>query len=173
MLRLSLRWVWRYGLIVLLGSFIAYKLAFTWIPIWARASELEGMQVSHLTMEDESGRRIALGDFRGEPLILNFWATWCVPCRIEIPLLAHAYPDLKAQGKQLVGVNLQESWQAINRFREDVSMPYPVYRDNGKLAEALGIGLLPAIVVINGEGRVQTIMYGFRPWVKWYLEWWI
>ena len=168
-----LRWLRRYGIVAVLAGFIAYKLAFTWVPLWIQSSGLEGVQVSHLTMEDEAGRPVSLGKFRGAPLILNFWATWCTPCRIEIPLLAGAFPGLREQGKQLIGVNLQESWQTINRFRAKVDVPYPVYRDGGALAEALGIGLLPALVVIDGEGRVENVIYGFRPWVRWYLQWWI
>ncbi len=167
------RWTWRYGVMLLLAGFIAYKLTTVWIPLWINAGEVRGTQVSHLAVQDETGRRVPLATFRGSPLILNFWATWCAPCRVEIPLLASAFPALKDQGKHLLGVNLRESWRTINRFREEVEMPYPVYRDDGSLAKALGIGVLPAIVVISAEGKVESIVYGFRPWVGWYLEWWI
>lgn len=163
----------RYGLLLVLGGFVAYKLAFTWIPIWLDASEREGLLVAHLILEDRQGRRVPLSEFQGAPLILNFWASWCMPCRLEIPLLADAFPGLREQGKQLLGVNLRESWPDIDRYRREVEIPYPVYRDNGTLAEALGVGLLPALVIIDADGRVQKIVYGFRPWVGWYLQWWI
>lgn len=167
------RFARRYGLLLLLSGIIAYKLAFTWIPLWLDASAREGMQVGQLTVEDRQGKLIPLSKFRGAPLILNFWASWCVPCRLEIPLLADALPGLREQGKQLLGINLRESWQDIERYRREVEIPYPVYRDNGTLAQELGVGLLPALVIIDKDGRVQNIVYGFRPWVRWYLQWWI
>lgn len=167
------RFARRYGLLLLLSCIIAYKLAFTWIPLWLDASAREGMQVGQLTVEDRQGKLIPLSKFRGAPLILNFWASWCLPCRLEIPLLADALPGLREQGKQLLGINLRESWQDIERYRREVEIPYPVYRDNGTLAQELGVGLLPALVIIDKDGRVQNIVYGFRPWVRWYLQWWI
>ena len=163
----------RYGVMLVLLGIIAYKLAFTWVPQWIDASGREGMQVSQFSVEDRQGRRVPLSQFRGAPLILNFWASWCIPCRVEIPLLADALPGLREQGKQLLGINLQESWPDIDRYRLEVDSPYPVYRDNGELAEQLGVGLLPALVIIDQDGRVQNIVYGFRPWVRWYLQWWI
>lgn len=172
-LRASGRLSRRYGLIIVLGGFILYKLAFTWVPLWVEASGREGMRVAHLTVEDPNGRLVPLSEFQGAPLILNFWASWCTPCRLEIPLLANALPGLREQGKQLLGINLQESWPDIERFRREVEIPYPVYRDNGTLARELGVGLLPALVIIDAGGRVENIIYGFRPWVRWYLQWWI
>lgn len=163
----------RYGVMLVLMGIIAYQLAFTWVPQWVDAAGREGMLVSQFTVEDRQGRRVPLSDFRGAPLILNFWASWCLPCRVEIPLLAAALPGLREQGKQLLGINLQESWPDIDRYRREVDIPYPVYRDNGELAAKLGVGLLPALVIIDEEGRVQNIVYGFRPWVRWYLQWWI
>ena len=167
------RFFWRYGLPVLLFGVIAYQLTTTWIPLWISAGKLEGLDVSSLTVTGSDGQRVPLGAFRGEPLILNFWATWCMPCRAEIPILASVYPELREQGKELLGVNLSESWKVIDEFRAEVDMPYPIYRDDGSLAKSLGIGIIPALVVIDANGRVKTITYGFRPWVKWYLEWWM
>jgi thiol-disulfide isomerase/thioredoxin len=165
--------LWKFGLPLVLAGFIAYKLAFTWIPLWSNASALEGVDVSRLTVQDEGGRKVPLGAFRGSPLILNFWATWCVPCRLEIPLLAGVFPELRQEGKQLLGINVREPWKAIERFRRDVEIPFPVFRDDGTLSEALGIGVIPALVVIDGESKVKAITYGFRPWVRFYLKWWI
>ncbi len=164
---------WRHGLSVLLLGVIVYQLTTTWIPLWLSAGELEGREVSSLTVIDSDGRRISLGTFRGAPLIINFWASWCIPCRAEIPLLASVYPELREQGKELLGVNLREKWKVINEYRAEVDMPFPVYRDDGTLAQSLGIGIIPALVIIDAKGLVKTITYGFRPWVKWYLEWWI
>jgi len=137
------------------------------------SSELEGMDVSSLTLEDERGRMVPLSEFRGKPVILNFWASWCLPCRVELPQLAGVYPELKSQEKVLIGANLQESWTTIDNFRNEVDIPFPVLRDDGTLASKLGIQIIPALVIIDAEGRLDSIVFGYRPWVSWYLRWWI
>lgn len=165
--------LWRYGLPLLLLLFIAYQLLFTWIPLWRNSSAIEGMDVSRITVEDETGGKVLLGQYRGKLLILNFWASWCLPCRVEIPLLAGVYPELKEQGKVLLGINMRENWQVIRAYQAAHEIPYPVLRDNGVLAKALGIAVIPALVIINEQGRVEKITHGFRPWVAWYLKWWL
>ena len=70
-----------------------------------------------------------------------------------------------------MGINLQESWTTIDNFRNEVEMPYPIYRDDGSVASALGISLIPALVIIDAEGKVDTVVFGFRPWVGLYLRW--
>lgn len=169
----SLAFLRGYWVTLILVGFIAYKLAFTWVPVWVNASQLEGTDVSHLSLVDERGNAVSLASFRGAPLILNFWATWCLPCLLEIPQLRGAYDQLSRQGKQLVGVNFRENWRAINAFRAETEMPYPIFLDRGTLANALGITIIPAMVVIDREGRVDKIVFGYRPWMKWYLLWWI
>ena len=173
LLRSAPNLLWKYGVPLALAGFIAYQLAFTWVPLWINASRLTGTDVSDFTVENDQGQRISLREFRGAPLILNFWATWCIPCRFEIPELAKAYPTLREQGKQLLGINLQEPWSAIRAYREEVEIPYPVFRDNGSLAEALGIGVIPALAIVDPEGKLERIVFGFRPWVRWYLKWWL
>ena len=172
-LRSAPKFFWKYGIVLALTGFIAYQLAFTWVPLWINASRLTGTDVSDFTVENEQGQRIALREFRGAPLILNFWATWCTPCRFEIPELIKAYPTLQEQGKQLLGINLREPWSAIRPYREEMEIPYPVFKDNGTLSDALGIGVIPALVIVDADGKLQRIVFGFRPWVRWYLKWWL
>ena len=164
---------WRYLLPLVLVGVIAYQLTTVWVPLWLRGADLEGRDVSGLMLENEEGRMVALGDYKGRSVVVNFWASWCLPCRIEIPELAAVYPELQKQGKVLLGVNLQESWPVIEKFRNEVEIPFPVLRDNGSVSNALGISLIPVLVVINEESQVDTIVYGFRPWVRWYLKWFI
>lgn len=163
----------RYGLLVALLALIAWQLAFRWVPLWQSAARLRGLDVSGHTVEDEAGRPVALAAFAGRPLVLDFWASWCIPCRAELPLLAAVYPELRAQGKALLAINVRESWSEIAAFRRGTPIPFPVYVDRGPLARALAIDVIPALVVLDGRGRVATIVYGFRPWVGWYLKWWM
>ena len=167
------RFLMGYGLVLFLLGVIGYKLVTTYIPLWMFASDLEGQDISAMMIQDESGRMVPLSTFRGAPLILNFWASWCLPCKVELPQLASVYPDLVGQGKKLLAVNVQEDWQTINTFRKDMELPFPVYRDQGKLTGRLGISIIPALAVISSEGKIVTVVYGYRPWVGWYLKWWV
>ena len=158
--------------ITLIG-FIAYQVVFKWVPLWQKATRLQGTNVSKIQIEDEKGQRVFLSEFKGKPLIVNFWASWCIPCRLEIPLLNGIYSRLLEGDKQLIGVNQSESQDTIDRFRAETYISFPVYRDEGELSQALNIRVIPAIAVIDKDGKVQSITYGFRPWIQAYLLWWI
>jgi len=152
---------------------ILYQVLFTWVPLWRTATQLEGVDVSNILIESEQGTIIPISSFKGEPLIINFWATWCLPCRVEIPMLRSIYSTLREKKKQLIGVGLSDSWETVIRFRKQTPMPYPLFRDLGPLSKKLNIRMIPAIAVIDKDGKVESITYGFRPWVQAYLLWWI
>jgi len=154
-------------------AFIFYQVVFTWIPVWNDAKKMEGVDVSALEIENEKGQLVRLSEFKGKPLILNFWASWCVPCRMELPLLTQIYPDLVENEKQLIGINMREPWQTIRRFRQKTSIGFPIFRDDGRLAKKLRIQMIPSIVVIDSDGKVESITSGFRPWIQAYLLWWV
>jgi thiol-disulfide isomerase/thioredoxin len=158
--------------IAMLG-FILYQVSFTWIPLWNKATLLQGTDVSEFQIEDENGQLVYLSKFKGEILIINFWASWCIPCRLEIPLLNGIYPRLLEEHKQLIGVNPSESQEKIDTFRGETHISFPVFRDHGELSRKLNIQVIPAIAVIDANGKVISITYGFRPWVQAYLLWWI
>ena len=169
--------LWRflrgYGITLLLLGAIGYQLWNTWIPLWIRSGDLQGLDLSAHHVTDPQGRSIPLSTYRGRPLVLNFWATWCLPCRVEIPQLAALYPGLREDGVELLGVNVKEQWEVIAAFRKEHDMPFPVVRDDGPLVNTLNIKIIPALVVLNEQGRVENIVYGFRPWVALYLKWWL
>lgn len=162
------RFIW-----IILIAFIAYQITFTWIPLWQKSTLLHGTNVSDIQIENENGQSIYLSKFKGKSLIINFWASWCIPCQLEIPLLNAIYPNLLGKNKQLIGVNQNESQETINKFRSNSSITFPVYKDNGALSRKLNIQIIPAIAVIDKNGRVQSITYGFRPWIQAYLLWWV
>jgi thiol-disulfide isomerase/thioredoxin len=158
--------------IAVLG-FIIYQVSFTWAPLWKKATMLQGTDLSEVQIEDEKGQAVYLSKFKGQILIINFWASWCIPCRLEIPLLNGIYPSLLEKNKQLIGVNPSESQETIDTFRERTQISFPVFQDRGALSRILNIKVIPAIAVIDSSGKVVSITYGFRPWVQAYLLWWI
>ncbi len=114
---------------------------------------------------DGPGGELRLSDLQGKPVIVNFWATWCPPCRQEIPELIAAYEAHGAEGLVLVGVDLQENEDAVAAFAEEFGITYPLVIDRtGEVAETWKIGGqfggIPSTYFIDRTGVVASIYNG-------------
>lgn len=109
------------------------------------------------TLQDVSGKSLRLSDLRGKVVLLNFWATWCHGCKIEIPWfidLAHKYRD---QGLTIVGISMDaDGWKSVKPFMEARHMNYPVVLGNDDLAAQYGAGSLPVTVMIDHNGKLAA-----------------
>jgi peroxiredoxin len=121
-----------------------------------------GQRAPAFSAQDLDGRTISLSGLRGRPVLLTFWATWCQPCREELPLVAAAYRDHQSQGLAVVAVDYgNESAETVRAFWNQMGlMPSPVLDPDGKIADAYGVGLqvtgLPVSVFIARDGTVST-----------------
>ena len=100
-----------------------------------------GHPAPDFTLKDIEGQTVNLSDFRGQPVIINFWATWCGPCRVEMPHLQAAYEAHQADGLVVLGVNLTErdSPQMVPGFLEEFGLTFPVVLDeSGSVAKRIG-----------------------------------
>jgi thiol-disulfide isomerase/thioredoxin len=116
------------------------------------------------TFSDTAGRPQALGQFRGRIVVANFWATWCAPCRDEIPVLVRAQAHWGARGVQIVGFAMDDP-AAVARFAQDFGVNYPVLvggHEVDEIGQRLGNrrGVLPYTAVIDGEGHVLATKVG-------------
>ncbi|SHK05647.1 TlpA disulfide reductase family protein [Rhodothermus profundi] len=111
------------------------------------------------------GSAFRLSDYRGSVIVLNFWATWCPPCRTEIPDLVALQQELGDQGLLVVGISLDEGGaEVVAPFARDFKINYPIVLDNGTIAEAYGgIFALPTTVIIDREGRMRYEVLGIFP----------
>ncbi len=131
-------------------------------------SEVTPYAAASFTLNDLSGCPRRLSDFKGKVLLLNFWATWCVPCKEETPALQAAYQDLKAEGLVIVGVNLfnQERSQGrgvehVRDFATQFGVTYPIVLDDeGEVAQAYAIAPIPTSYFIDPQGQVRFIRVG-------------
>ena len=113
---------------------------------------------------DASGKSLLLKDLRGQALVINFWATWCEPCREEMPSLA-----LLAQSQsgklRVLAVNFKESQAAVSQFAAATGLTIPTLRDpDGALARAWGIRVFPSTVLVGADGQVRSVVRGALDW---------
>lgn len=115
----------------------------------ARAADFE--------LQDREGNVYRLSDHRGKVILLNFWATWCGPCREEIPDLKNIYADWKDKGLSVVGVALDEQgWKVVRPYAGDMKINYPVVVDDGSARDAYGpFTVVPTTYIIGREGLIR------------------
>ncbi len=111
------------------------------------------------------GDPIRLSDLQGQPVIVNFWATWCSSCRVETPGLIDLYEQHQPAGLLMLGVNLRENESSIAAFVADFGVPYPIVLDrSGEVANTWQIGGpfggIPATYFIDATGVVRKVVYG-------------
>jgi|FLYL01.1.fsa_nt_gi peroxiredoxin len=127
----------------------------------------EGSLAPDFLLESLDGGTLRLSDLRGRPVVLNFWATWCKPCRLEMPRLVEAYERHRDQGLVVVGLNLQEGPAVIRPFAEDYGMDFPIVVDrDGDVGDAYrvgGVGTdrgLPTTFFIDRDGVIRSVFTG-------------
>jgi cytochrome c biogenesis protein CcmG/thiol:disulfide interchange protein DsbE len=106
-------------------------------------------------------RRIALEELRGTPVVVNFWASWCVPCREEAPLLERTWREARDRGVLFIGLNQQDLLGDARRFLREFDTSYPNVRDPGnEVARRWGLVGLPETFFIDTDGRVVAHILG-------------
>lgn len=121
----------------------------------------KGQPAPDFVLAGLDARPVRLSDFRGQVVMLNFWAAWCVPCKVEMPGMEAVYRDLKGQGFVVLAVNLQDERDVARRFVEDVKVSFPIALDgDGSVARQYRLTGLPTSFFIDREGRVADINTG-------------
>ena len=114
-------------------------------------------------LQDLKGKTIRSADFKGKVVILDFWATWCPPCRAEIPGFIELQKKYQVQGLAVVGVSVDQAGSAaVKSFAKKMGMNYPVVLADAKIADAFGgIAGIPATFIIDRAGRIVKQHLGF------------
>lgn len=106
---------------------------------------------------DMAGRPVSLPELRGQPLLINFWATWCPPCREEMPALEWIDRKWAARGAAVVAINFEEDEETIRRYLAENGLSLPVFQDNrGEVAQILDITYLPTTLFVDDEGVIRS-----------------
>jgi len=126
----------------------------------------EPITASDFELVDLGGRSVRLQDLRGRVVLLNFWATWCAPCRDEMPALGTLATELGPRGLAVVGVNYKEAKPGIETFLRAQNLSIPVLLDKrGDVAERYQVYALPATFVLNRRGMLVGTVLGGRDWL--------
>jgi peroxiredoxin len=140
------------GLILLLGISFA--------PTSAAQSNTQ--LAPNFKLTDLNGKTISLSDYKGKVLFLNFWATWCPPCRAEIPDFVEAYAEQKANGLEIVGISLDSKGkETVAAFVEKYKINYPVVLESRQTTEKIINDYqpgqyIPATIIIDKTGRIRS-----------------
>jgi len=112
-----------------------------------------------------TGEPIRLSDFRGKVVLLNFWATWCGPCRIEMPLFERLYAQTDQNNIVILAVNNRETSEQVTKFAEQIRLTFPLAMDeSGAIQDQYSVGAYPMTYVIDTNGVIVDIHYGvFTP----------
>jgi thiol-disulfide isomerase/thioredoxin len=120
-----------------------------------------------LVLNDPAGRSHALADYRGQVLLINFWATWCEPCREEMPSMQRLKERLAGQPLAVLAVNYGESRQKVGEFVRRLGVELPVLLDPGQqAARAWKVRVLPASFLVGPDGRVRYAVVGEIDWAS-------
>jgi len=116
------------------------------------------------TLQSLDGNSMRLSDFRGKAVLLNFWATWCGPCKIEMPWFIELQKQYQAQGLQIVGVAMDDSSQEdIAKFAQEMGVNYPVLIGKEAVGDAYGgVPALPESFFIGRDGKIVDKIIGLK-----------
>jgi peroxiredoxin len=124
-----------------------------------------GLGLPPLTGQTVTGQSVSIAEFRGRVVLINFWATWCAECRPDMLLLERLCQDFAAQGLTILGMNVREDLQRIQRYAGAWGLTYPLVMDReGGMAKAYGVIGLPTTFVVGRDGRPVALAVGPRAW---------
>ena len=118
---------------------------------------LRGKNAPSFTLKTQDGRKVSLADYKGKAVLLNFWATWCVPCKLEMPWFVDLEKQYASQGFEILGVNEDEEKDRgqIDKFTKKIGVNYPILLGNDATSKAYGgIEVLPTSFYVGRDGKV-------------------
>ena len=128
------------------------------------SSGLEGQSAPDFALKSSTGENLRLSEYRGDVVMINFWATWCGPCRQEMPLLDELYSRYERVGFNLLGVNIDDDSRRAMQMIEELGVKFPVLFDSNKeVSKLYEVEAMPVTVLVDREGNVRYVHHGYKP----------
>ena len=130
----------------------------------AAQTDIRGKAAPEFSLESLQGNTIHLSDYRGKAVLLNFWATWCQPCKIEMPWFEEMQKQYGPQGLQVVGIAMDDaSKEDITKFAKQMGVNYPILLGKEAVGDAYGgVQFLPSTFFIDRDGKITDRIFGLK-----------
>lgn len=154
--------------------FFLVLLLSMWMLAPVNAASIQG-KAPNFTLKSNTGKNIKLSELRGQVILLNFWASWCGPCRQEMPLLENLQKRYSALGFTVLGVNVEEDSRQAKTLLKDIPVSFPILFDtSNKVSKQYKVSAMPSTVMIDRNGNMRYLHKGYKPgdeaqykkWVK-------
>jgi peroxiredoxin len=127
-------------------------------------AEMKEGPAPDFTLKSDSGTNLRLSEYRGEVVMINFWASWCGPCRQEMPLLDELYDQYSPMGFTILGVNVEEDSSKATELLEQIPVSFPVLFDTKSTVSKLyDVVAMPSTVLVDRDGNVRYLHHGYKP----------
>ncbi len=137
-------------------------------------SEVKPVPAPNFTLPDIDGRAVSLSDHKGKVVLIDFWATWCIPCRMEMPMLQALHNEFRDRGFEVIGISVDDNPSKVPSFIRDTGLNYTNLLINEDVVRQYGpIEGIPTFVLIDREGKIRRRGTGGRPresFEKWIME---
>lgn len=153
----------------LTGAFVLLAIILTSIAAYATPQTMQTVEpvfaAPSFELIDLDDENHTLDQYKGKPVIINFWATWCPPCREEMPSMERAWQKIEDEGIAMLGINVGEDFDTVFGFTGEIEMSFPLLLDlDGKATQQWPIRGLPTTFVLDPQGRVIYQAIGGREW---------
>ena len=123
-----------------------------------------GAPAPQFSLAARGGHNVSLAQYKGQVVMLNFWASWCGPCRQEMPLLESIYKKYNKLGFTMLGVNVEPDSQAANEWLKATPVSFPIlYDTESKVSKLYDVAGMPTSVIIDRAGKVRMVHRSYRP----------
>lgn len=150
------------------GSFLQFRPGMPAVPAWGAESGILkiGDEAPNFLLKDLEGFHVTLDQFRGKVVLLNFWATWCGPCRVEMPAMEQLYRTFSRKDFEILAVSTDPQGPAVTKpFQQEMGFTFPVLHDaNFQIGLRYGARTLPMTFLIDRHGIIQKRVFGARDW---------
>ncbi|MGH1470461.1 MAG: TlpA disulfide reductase family protein [Cellvibrionaceae bacterium] len=144
-------------------SVLLIIISFSLVVSAQAAQKLSGTAYD-FTLPSNSGKNVRLSELRGEVVMINFWASWCGPCRQEMPILEELYQRYSRAGFTILGVNVEPDSEDANKILKNVKISFPVlYDKESEVSELYNVEAMPSTVIIDRNGEMRYLHRGYKP----------